>query len=81
MGNKFYIEILEVNRDENWAYVARSYSFKNSLEEDYATREDRWFNCNLDLDWLEKVCRCRFNEGEHPYTQITLREDMWKGVE
>lgn len=71
---RYYVQVIETNREKNTAYVARSYRFETHLDE--VGLEDKWFNTVEDLDEIEKIFRCKFDDGEHPYVQATIfKED------
>jgi hypothetical protein len=75
---QYYLQVISTKREINSAYVARSYSFELGLNE--VTLEDKWFNTEVELDWVEKKFRCKFDDGDHPYVGGIIyieKEEDW----
>jgi len=57
-----YIEVIETNRSRNSAYVC--------------WRQDNPYwatNVEVNLDWIESIIGCKFDDGVHPF--VTIRYD------
>ena len=75
---KYYICVIETERNTNEAYIGRSYSFENNLDE--VTLEDKWFNTVVGLDWLERKLERTFEDGSHDFMEATIyieKDEDW----
>ena len=66
-----WIEVIETSKSRNYCYIALC-----SENPTYA------FNTVAKLDWVEKIMGCKFDDGEHRFIKIDLKENEdWEYLE